>query len=268
MNQTTPHDIVVRRPDFSFEGADPAWFANNIVLSCYLNLLSASFPIVEPMFIKAVRARRDQITDPALKADVAGFIGQEAQHSKQHLAMNRWLKAQGHPMDETTAVFQRVFKRITNRCNEDELLAMVSGFEHLTAMVSAFVLRHPAMQGDQNDTTALIQWHCIEEIEHKSVCFDVYQACVGDLWVRRRATLSTLFGFSIVSIRTLLLQLWDRKVPVPDAWAAAKFIVPLWASMVWSSADSLRANFHPDESDESSLLESWRQRYPELAAGA
>ena len=47
---------------------------------------SALIPHGEKLVIDAVRARRDEIRDPALRARVSALIGQEAMHSKVHQA--------------------------------------------------------------------------------------------------------------------------------------------------------------------------------------
>ena len=42
------------------------------------------------------------------------------------------------------------------------------------------ILDNPdAIVGSQEDYTRMWQWHALEEIEHKSVTFDVYDRCVG-----------------------------------------------------------------------------------------
>ena len=46
------------------------------------------FPDGEDFFVRSVRHFRDQIADPELKRQVAGFIGQEAMHGREHRAFN------------------------------------------------------------------------------------------------------------------------------------------------------------------------------------
>src|SRR6266576_3534229 len=59
--------------------------------------LSAVFPDGEDFFVRSVRHYRDQITDPELKRQVAGFIGQEAMHGREHRAFNDRLAELGYP---------------------------------------------------------------------------------------------------------------------------------------------------------------------------
>ena len=60
-----------------------------------MNALSTLFPEGEQFFVDSVRHYKDQITDPVLQAEIVGFVGQEAMHSKEHEAFNAMLGAMG-----------------------------------------------------------------------------------------------------------------------------------------------------------------------------
>ena len=62
--------------------------------------LSSVFPDGEDYFVRSVRHYRDQVTDPALKRQVAGFIGQEAVHGREHRVFNDRLAELGYPTKE------------------------------------------------------------------------------------------------------------------------------------------------------------------------
>jgi len=57
-------------------------------LETMFNAASLSFPPNERFFIDSVRAYADRITDPVLKAEVRGFVYQEAMHNKVHAGFN------------------------------------------------------------------------------------------------------------------------------------------------------------------------------------
>src|ERR1700737_1291516 len=101
---TTPHPKVPPRR-FSFEAAlrdPPRHFAagGDLIASHLAAGLSAVFPDGEDFFVRSVRHFRDQITDPDLKRQVAGFIGQEAMHGREHRAFNDRLDQLGYPTKE------------------------------------------------------------------------------------------------------------------------------------------------------------------------
>ena len=103
MTQTSNPDRSVPTRRISFEkalrtvprhfGADGDLIASHVVAA-----LSAVFPDGEDFFVRSVRHFRDQITDPALRRQVAGFIGQEATHGREHRAFNDRLHELGYPM--------------------------------------------------------------------------------------------------------------------------------------------------------------------------
>ena len=93
MRQTSHPDRAVptRRVSFA-QGLQemPKHFAEDgdIISSHAIATLSALFPDGEDFFVKTVRHYRDQITDPDLKRQVNGFIGQEAMHGREHRMLN------------------------------------------------------------------------------------------------------------------------------------------------------------------------------------
>src|SRR5688572_21254491 len=66
----------------------PKHFADDgdLILSHVAACLSSVFPDGEDFFVRSVRHFRDQVTEPELKRQVAGFIGQEAVHGREHRA--------------------------------------------------------------------------------------------------------------------------------------------------------------------------------------
>ena len=49
---------------------------------------SMTMPYLEPYLIRTMRESLKQTTDPAVARDVKQFIGQEAQHFRQHRVLN------------------------------------------------------------------------------------------------------------------------------------------------------------------------------------
>src|SRR4051794_30929412 len=120
----------------------PRHFAvdGDLILSHVAASLSAVFPDGEDFFVRSVRNFRDQITDPELKRQVAGFIGQEAMHGREHRAFNDRLDQLGYP----TKRFERITKKglalrerfLSPMAN----LAATAALEHFTATLAELVL--------------------------------------------------------------------------------------------------------------------------------
>ncbi len=87
-----PAMVPTRRISFEESLQDlPKHFAadGDLLHSHLAASLSAVFPDGEDFFVRSVRHYRDQITDPELKRQVAGFIGQEAIHGREHRVLQR-----------------------------------------------------------------------------------------------------------------------------------------------------------------------------------
>ena len=64
------------------------WHERGTHVTHFLNALSIFFPTGERFFMDSVRNYRHLVTDPELKQAVAGFIGQEAMHTREHVLYN------------------------------------------------------------------------------------------------------------------------------------------------------------------------------------
>ena len=100
MTGSVPHrDVRTRRIRFAYpQGSlDKHYVDGDLVMSHVVAVLSATFPPGEDFFVRSVRHFSDEITDPELKRQVAGFIGQEVTHGREHRALNRRLQEMGYP---------------------------------------------------------------------------------------------------------------------------------------------------------------------------
>ncbi|WP_242109017.1 metal-dependent hydrolase [Luteimonas aquatica] len=195
MNTAVAHaEAIVPRENLDFGlGNDLPryWFKGNPYKTRYLDALQMGFPDGERYFITSVRAFRDGITDPAMQEDVRNFMRQEGQHGMTHTRYNRMLQAQGLPVDNVVREMKRILDADTERFSPEFNLAATAGFEHFTAMLAeAFFARASVTAGSDPHVVAMFAWHAIEEMEHKSVAYDVMQkvAKVG-YWKRAGAML-------------------------------------------------------------------------------
>lgn len=269
-----PHPIKVRRMDFEF-GADipDDWAADNPILTALLSALSGSFPAGERFFIDSVRHFMDQVEDPELRKRVRGFVGQEASHTKEHLNFNRFLDERGFFAKMVEEKVEAGIAKVKEMSTPEECLAHTVALEHMTAFLASSILENPEFLERMHPTVAEFwAWHAIEEIEHRSVAFDVYQKVVGDEALRRRMMTRTTILFSILNgYRTLLiLQKRGTLFDLP-AWAEAYSLLfgkekgalrrswPLFRAFY-------RRDFHPDEHDNDGIVAKAKQYYLGAAA--
>lgn len=260
----TPVDISVRHMGFSFSDVPKYWAAGDPFETHLLSALSLTFPQGEQAFIDSVRAFADRITDPALKEDVRAFIGQEMQHSREHAALNDFIESQGLPV---RYVYDFIAARIAETQSEAPpivSLAVTCALEHFTAIMAEAMLSDPDfMNGLHEKGRPLWVWHAIEEMEHKSVAFDVFQHVGGSYRVRALAMLVVTREF----IRNQ--SHFHRKLMAADgqlgnvkSWARGlrKFWGPrgLFTKLVPAYLEYFRPDFHPWQRDDRALVEKWR----------
>jgi len=152
------------------------WHERGNHITHFINALSIFFPAGERFFMDSVRHYRDQVTDPELSRAIAGFIGQEAMHTREHILYNRLMEDAGLPaaqMDRTVWKLLDLLRKILPKSWQ---LAHTIALEHYTAMLADGLLRDGSHMGTASETgyAQVWTWHALEETEHKAVAYDVW----------------------------------------------------------------------------------------------
>ncbi|HVU73645.1 MAG TPA: metal-dependent hydrolase [Mycobacteriales bacterium] len=236
---------------------------DDLVMSHVVAMLSAMFPEGEDFFVRSVRHYADQITDPQLKEDVAGFIGQEVTHGREHRLLNQRLQDMGYPTARLDRWVKRDLAFVNKHLPRRFQLAVTAALEHYTASLAETLLSDPEAQARITDgeVKSMLLWHAIEESEHKAVAFDVYRAVGGTerqrIWTMHLVTslfLLAAVGHSIASIladRSTYRRgvLWRSLRKLPGS--------PFLGPNVRRIREYNRVGFHPNDNDNSALLEEW-----------
>ena len=264
LNRPKALGITVRRLQFHPEKIKRHYFANSPVMSHMLTALSSTFPIGEQFFVHSVRNVRDKVTDPTLQAQIAAFIGQEAMHSKAHSEFNDAWRRDHYNLDRFQAWLAR--KNIHVRSLHPKIqLAITCAFEHFTALLGGYILRHPEVLSTlDEDAIKLWVWHAIEEIEHRAVAFEVYQAVYGDDRVRRLLMRSVTTGFASLTLYSTTRLFWQdkwRSLPkiggnLFGLYLLAKMLIQLLPEYL----SYYKAEFHPEEQDYSQIVKYWKEK--------
>ena len=268
--QSSEPDRVIPTRRISFEESlrdVPRHFAadGDLILSHLAAALSAVFPDGEDFFVRSVRRYRDQITDPDLKRQVNGFIGQEALHGREHRAFNDRLDELGYPtkrVERFTAKGLAFRERVMSPASN---LAATAALEHFTATLAELVLSSEETRAlfGNDEVRNLFLWHALEESEHKAVAFDVYRAVGGS--ERTRVMTMNLIRYAFVAgmaVQVFLSLLGDRDAYRPGtlrrSWRNFRSS-PLVHRDLWVQLrDYNRADFHPDDHDASELIDRWK----------
>jgi predicted metal-dependent hydrolase len=270
MTQTSNPDrrVQTRRLslDESFQDV-PRHFASggDLIESHLAASLSAVFPDGEDFFVRSVRHFRDEITDPELKRQVAGFIGQEAVHGREHRAFNDRLAVLGYPTKQIERIVKRSLEIRERLLSPLSNLALTAALEHFTATLAELVLssEETRAQFGHQAVLDLFVWHALEESEHKAVAFDVYRAVGGG----ERLRVFTMNLLCVVFISGMLVAITAsllgdgetyRRGQLRRSWRAIRRS-PLMSRELWRQLrDYNRPGFHPDDRDTTGLVERWR----------
>lgn len=274
MKKQTDGAIKPRRMQFETNNMDMAQFAihKNSLISTFFYALSGMFPDGERFFIHTVRHYQKSIKDDRLVADIKGFIGQEAHHGRCHEDLNDEIEKLGIPMTMVSKNMNARVEMLKRRFGPERQLALTVAMEHFTASLAEFVLENPSLLDDAPDTfRKMMLWHSVEEIEHKSVAFDVFRLQVNDEWMRRRVMVIAMISLFTRITFFQIRMLWKTKhFPSFREWKEA-------TQFFWGKQGVLRANahgvkkffkrnFHPNDIDQSALINGWEERFPEVAA--
>ncbi len=259
--------ITVRRLQFNPQAIRRHYFANSPVMSHLLTALSSTFPIGEQFFVHSVRNVRDKVKDENLQAQIAAFIGQEAMHSKAHAEFNAAWRSEDYNLDRFQAWLARKDDYVKNLHPKIQL-AITCAFEHFTALLGGYILRHPEVLATlDEDAAKLWVWHAIEEIEHRAVAFDVYQAVYGDDKIRRMIMRSVTTGFASLTLYSATrLFLKDKKKSLPKIGGNIFGFYLLGKMFLQLAPEYLayfKTDFHPSEIDYTKLIRYWKQRLAE-----
>jgi predicted metal-dependent hydrolase len=262
-------NIPPRRLDFVFSPAKTTryYYDNNAFKSSFLTALSSLFPHGESFFVQSVRHYREQIIDPLMKAQVAGFIGQEAMHSKEHIAFNKMATEQGYPVDKLDHDVGMLLKAAQKLTPNVVQLAATVCLEHYTAIIAEMLLSDPDVQKSFSDETRpLWLWHALEENEHKNVAFDVYQKVSGNYAVRAGTMIPTTIIFFAVAFwfHARMLAADSQLLNLRQNWQGFKYFWGgrngVFSRLLPKYLDFFKPGFHPSQHDTDALLADWRER--------
>lgn len=274
-NAVTTRTITVRKPTLDLDAPAPRyWWDDSPAITCFAYAMSAAFPVGERFFVRTVHQVKDQVRDPALLAEMRGFMGQEGQHANTHERYNQRAEAEGFPVSRITANLQKGASRVTRWVSVPNQLALTAAFEHFTAMASWQMLGgERIMDRVASPHRELWLWHAAEELEHKAVAFDVYMAVDGSYLRRAFAYLVATLSMGLMTLfRTWFLMYADGSLFVPrHHWTFVRWL--LWSPglariLLWRWVDYLRPGFHPWQHDDQALLLAWRREWDSHSGAA
>lgn len=258
--------IPPRQLDFALPDRLPPWaLADNATATLFLAMLSAVFPPGEDFFVQSVVHYRDRVTDPELRARVAGFTGQEVIHSREHDRLNQAFEQRGFDVAAAEAIMAFALDRL-RRTPARWQIGATAMMEHFTAVFAEELLaRQDFRDALHPDIAELWLWHALEELEHKSVTYDVYDIVGNTRRERMRATalvVAFVAPAAVLGWARLMYQqrVWRRRGDVAEGmrllFGAGGYLRDVLRRMPVFHRD----DFHPDRHDTTALEAHWRDR--------
>lgn len=237
------------------------WLAGNAAATAISNGVNMLFPHGERFFVRSVHHFMDRIVDEGLRARVKGFFGQEGRHAHAHDQFNQVLRTQGFEIDRFLARYQRIASWIERHVPAKLNLAGTAASEHFTAILADGAFSKGILDTLDPRMQQLLAWHAAEEIEHKSVAFDVLRqidpsyalriaglaystVMLGGFWFWATTMLLRQEG---LGLRATLREL--AKLPDRDPVIRRVFVAGI--------RQYLQRGFHPDDNANAHLAREW-----------
>jgi uncharacterized protein len=259
------HPLAARPVRFEYPAdLDPVWNRYRPELACAANALSLLMPHVEPYVVRSTRAVLDELPEP-LRSDAVGYVAQEASHHAQHRRFNELLIARVPSLRRLDRLMGRTYRWLARRRSVGFGVAFAAGSEAIAFGAARWVDAHyHQLFADADPTVAdLFLWHLAEEVEHKSVAFDVHTATGGSRRLLAGAmavSLVLLAGFTIAG--TLILAAHARRLHRPLAWARLiTWSVGFAFEVLPAMALTLVRGHHPDQLADPPWLAVWLEEH-------
>ncbi|NUR62708.1 MAG: metal-dependent hydrolase [Catenulispora sp.] len=200
-------ELKPRRVKFDWENTPLHWIPDDPYATHIINVLHLLLPAGERWFVHVYKQVLPYIRDERLKAEVKGFMGQEATHAVAHQNVLHHMKVQGLDPDPFVEQVEWLFEQLLGDTTMPphlrkkwlrERLAIIAAIEHFTAVLGKWIVDSRGLDEAGADPVMLdlLRWHGAEEVEHRSVAYDLFMHLDGSYVRRVRAMVVTATVFA------------------------------------------------------------------------
>ena len=275
-----PHVPQPRRARFDWADVPLQWIPGDAHSTHVINTLHLFLPAGERWFVKVMKQALPHITDDLLRDQVRAFMSQEGIHATAHGgAAREYLTAHGMDLRAYERRLDLLFDDLLGdrrlpaplqRRWLDVRLAIIAAIEHYTAVLGDWILRAEPLDEAGADPVMmdLLRWHGAEEVEHRSVAYDLYQHVCGS-WPLRAATAQVVFPVLLALVmdgtRVLVTQdpsagRWRPVGGYLDGMRRGRLPDLLWLGL--QGPRYLRPGYHPSKEGDLSLAMDYIARSP------
>ena len=257
--------LPVRKITFEYsDDMDPAWNRRFPEFAFAANSVSLLMPYAEPYFVKSVRSALPQL-DSSVTARTEDYLRQELQHHVQHRRLNDVIGARYPRIIRIEGWMRRTYGWLSRTRSQRFNLAFAAGSETIAYALARWAEAHLGEFFDGADPVAatLFLWHLAEEVEHKTVAFDVYEQIDGSK-LRYSAAMVLSFcllaWFTIISTCTMLFA--EHRLFRPVTWfRLVKWSMSLSFEILPDMLVSAMPGHHPSDFTDPTLLVAWLQEF-------
>lgn len=261
-------DIIPRDIRFGIlENPTRHWLGGDLHKTALIDGLSIFLPEGERYFIRSLKYYAPRLKDKQLADEINGYAVQEAFHTREHEDYNRALAKLGYDVEAMEAP---VIKTLRSDKIPIFRLAVTCAIEHLTATLSTVTLRNPQFLADASPAyRRLWMWHALEELEHKAVALDVFDAATPKYSAFKRYMLRTMafnavaWTFLKITLRNITLFAKGDGVKTGPRFWARMLLVLFIAPGYWRKCAPLvlryyLPGFSPLNKDDHALIRKGR----------
>ena len=178
--------ITVRHMPFEFpDDIDPVFIDGDHKQSFAFIAGSLLLPHLEPYLIRSMKAAEKHVTNPDVLEGLKKFASQEGQHYQMHKKFNATIRRAGFPgLEALEQELSDDYRRFTSTKSLRFNLAYAEGFEALTMNAVKHMMEPNGFGDDLPVFMQMVEWHFVEELEHRTVAFDVYDHVCGGYFYR------------------------------------------------------------------------------------
>lgn len=200
MASSIAYRIQPRKVKFEWLNTPIDWIPEQPFVSYFINEINMILPAGEFWFCRLYNKVLPQIQDEKLKHDVQAFIRQEAMHAQAHNSANKeYLSERQIDIQRNLKLMDFLFGKLLADQplglsipkplqHQWDLfrLGVVATVEHMTCVLGQYALYNTEWQKRGADPAMLdlVKWHGAEEIEHRTVAFDLYRHLGGGYLAR------------------------------------------------------------------------------------
>ena len=210
LGSSIDYKILPRKVKFDWEKTPVDWIPNQPYASYFINEINNILPAGEFWFCRLYNKVLPQVTDEKLKHDVQAFIRQEAMHAIAHTSANKeYLSQRNIDIQRNLEIMDFLFtKALADKPFGKEVpkvldhqwdlfrLGVIATVEHMTCVLGKYALYNKRWEelGADPEMIDLIKWHGSEEIEHRTVAFDLYRHLGGGYLARYYLSVAVIIG--------------------------------------------------------------------------